>query len=503
MTVSATVPSADRDDAPRGPEQLRAPYLEAVTAYAQRNPLRLYVPGHDAGAGADPALVAALGAAPFKLDVPRDIDGVDVGTPPSPYDQAEALAASAYGAARTWFLTNGATQGNHALCLALAPSGTAVLVQRNCHGSTIDGLVLSGGSPTYLWPGYDEGLGIGTVVTPDRLRRALRDRPDVRAAFLVSPTYFGMVLDVAGCAQVAHEAGVTLVVDCAWGPHFGFHPALPMSPLAAGADAVLTSTHKHAGSLTQSAMLHAAHGREDLVCSLERAVGLVRSTSLSALLLASLDAARRQLVVRGTRVLGDAVAVAEHLRDRVEEVPGCRVLDRSWRGAEVHAWDPLRVVVDVRETGIPATALTARLRDVHDVHLELCTHTSLVLVVPLGMRMAEADDAGVALREAVAASPRAPLPASPPLSLPEADRPQLTPREAFLGATETVAREHALGRLSAEAISAYPPGIPTLLPGEPITAAALELLLSLGAAGVRLQGASDPELRTLVVTKAP
>src|SRR5918998_5554487 len=242
----------------RSLEQPAAPYLEAVVAYATRGSTRFHVPGHKGGAGADPGLRAAIGWAALTADIPQDIEGVDLGPEPTPYQQAELLAAEAHGAARSWFLTNGATQGNHALCLALAPLGAAVVVQRNSHPSVIDGLVLSGGTPTFVAPEYEHELGMAHGVTPDTLAAALAATPEARAAFIVSPTYYGMSADVAGCADVCHAAGVALVVDQAWGPHFGFHPELPASALALGADAVLTSTHKIVGSLTQSAMLHVA-----------------------------------------------------------------------------------------------------------------------------------------------------------------------------------------------------------------------------------------------------
>ncbi len=482
----------------RSPAQLHTPYLSALIAYAHRTPERLHVPGHGGGRGADPALRAALGDSTLSLDVH---EGIYLGPLPAPVERAERLAAEAYGAARTWFLTNGASQGNHATCLALAPAGVEVVVQRNCHGSVIDGLVLSGGFPHYVLPGYDAELGIATVVTPERLRAALRERPLARAALLVSPTYFGMVADVAGCAEVAHAAGVPLVVDCAWGPHLGFHPALPPSPLQLGADVVLTSTHKHAGSLTQSAMLHVGPGREELADPIGRMLRLLRSTSPSPLLLASLDAARRQLVVRGAHLLGDTIAASERLRDGIDAIPGCRVLDRCWRG-ELEAWDPLRIVVDIRGTGIAGDALALRLRDVHDLQPEFHTPTVLVFVVSLGLTTASAGHVAAALAEAVEAvegddrvrsSSRLPgLPMAPPT-------PRIAPREAFLGGVETVDRAAAAGRLSAEAISVYPPGIPTLLPGEVITAEALEHLIALRTAGLRLHGAADPELRTLRV----
>src|SRR3954449_9555803 len=237
-------------------EQPTAPYLDAVVGYSFRGPGRYHVPGHKGGPGADPGVRKAIGLDALACDIPQDIHGVDAGGSLTPYERAEVLAAEAFGAERTWFLTNGATQGNHALCLALAPLGAPVVAQRNSHASLVDGLVLSGGIPRFVAPEYDAELGMAHGVTSWALETALSDGAEFRAAFIVSPTYYGFVADVAGCAAVAHAAGVPLVVDQSWGAHFGFHPELPASALELGADAVLTSTHKLGGSLTQSAILH-------------------------------------------------------------------------------------------------------------------------------------------------------------------------------------------------------------------------------------------------------
>src|SRR3954462_11105180 len=237
------------DVGPTSNEQPNAPYLEAVVAYAFRAPApeaaatyafrapaRYHVPGPKGGPGADPGLCKAIGVDALAADVPQDIHGIDLGPSPTPYERAEGLAADAFGAERSWFLTNGATQGNHALCLALAPLGAKVVAQRNSHTSIVDGLVLSGGIPSFVAPEYDAELGITHCVPPAALEAALREAPDPRAAFVVSPTYYGMAADVAALASVAHAAGVPLVVDQSWGPHFGFHETLPPSAIAQGAD---------------------------------------------------------------------------------------------------------------------------------------------------------------------------------------------------------------------------------------------------------------------------
>ena len=364
--------------------QPTAPYLDAVVAYGFRGPARFHTPGHKGGEGADPGLRSALGDRALLFDVPQDIEGIDSGPSPTPYERAEQLAADAYGARRAWFLTNGATQGNHALCLALAAHGTRVMLQRNSHASLIDGLVLSGGVPSFVSPEYDLELGMAHCVTPEALERALARRPEARAAFIVSPTYYGMAADVGACAEVAHAVGVALVVDSAWGSHFGFHPALPESALTLGADAMIASTHKMVGSLSQSAMLLVSDsGRVD-PDAVARTVRLLRTTSPNSLLLASLDATRRQLAVHGEALIRRTIEASERARSRIAQIDGCAVVGENFVGRPgIAAYDPLRIVVDVRGTGRTGYEVAAALRATYDTFVELATHATIVLVLGL------------------------------------------------------------------------------------------------------------------------
>ena len=368
-----------------GTEQPTAPYLDAVVGYAFRGSGRYHVPGHKGGQGADPGVRKAIGLDALAADVPQDIQGIDLGPSPTPYERAERLAAEAFGAARSWFLTNGSTQGNHALCLALAPLGTRIVAQRNSHASMVDGLVLSGGRPSFVAPEYDDERGITHCVTPRALEQALREAPDAKAAFLVSPTYFGMAADIAGCAEVAHAAGVPLVVDQSWGPHFGFHDALPPTALAQGADAMLTSTHKIAGSLTQSAMLHVGHGGRVDVGAVGRALRLLRTTSPSSLLMLSLDGARRQLVLHGEQLLHETLEAIGVARAKLETIDGIELVDGKLIGSMgIAGYDPLRIVLDVRGTGRTGYEIADALRRAYDVHLELPMQATVVFVVGLG-----------------------------------------------------------------------------------------------------------------------
>jgi arginine decarboxylase len=484
-----------------GSEQPTAPYLDAVVGYAFRGPGRYHVPGHKGGPGADPGFRKAIGADGLAADVPQDIHGIDLGPAPTPYVRAEQLAAEAFGAARTFFLTNGATQGNHALCLALAPLGTRIVAQRNSHASIVDGLVLSGGIPSFVAPEYDGELGITHCVTPEALEAALGDAPDAQAAFLVSPTYYGMAADIAGCAEVAHRAGVPLVVDQSWGPHFGFNEALPPTALSQGADAMLTSTHKIAGSLTQSAMLHVGHsGRVD-AGAVGRALRLLRSTSPSSLLLASLDGARRQLALHGEQLLFETLEAIDVARAKLETIEGIALVDGSLIGRMgVAGYDPLRIVLDVRGTGRTGYDIADALRRSYDVHVELPMQATVVFVVGLGESAAalrrlagDVEEVVKRLREPGATAPLIPPPASLGYEV------VVAPRDAFLGEAELVAVDDAVGRISCESIASYPPGVPALLPGERVSAETIAYLRELAASGARLHGASDPEFQTVNV----
>jgi arginine decarboxylase len=483
------------------PEQPSAPYLDAVVAYGFRGPGRFHVPGHKGGEGADPGLRHAIGDNALLIDIPQDIHGIDLGPSPTPYEEAERLAAEAYGAERTWFLTNGATQGNHALMLALAPLGRRVVAQRNSHASLVDGLVLSGGLPAFVAPEYDDELGMAHGVTPESLAAALDAAADAKAAFIVSPTYYGMAADVEGCAAVCHERGVALIVDQAWGPHFGFHPDLPPSALAQGADAVVTSTHKIVGSLTQSAMLHVAPtGRVD-IAAVGRAMRLVRTTSPSALLMASLDGARRQLAVHGEALLHETIAAAARTRAKMAKIPGIALVDGDFVGRPgVAGWDPMRLVVDVRGTGCTGYEVAEALRMAYDVQPELATHATMVLLLGIGQSPVSLERVAGDLDEIVKRIARegtADALVRPTKAL--ENEMAVSPRDAFLGDAEIVPVDDAVGRISCESIAGYPPGIPALLPGERITGEAIAYLRELRDAGARLHGASDPSFATITV----
>ena len=483
-------------------DQDQVPYVDALLEHAARNPARLTVPGHKGGVGADPAMLEALGQKAFDMDLPALIEGIDVGPPdPNPFEQAQRLAADAWGAARTWFLVGGASQGNHAALLALRHTGRSVVMQRNVHSSAIDGSVLADLVPTFIAPEIDPELGVAHCPTPAALEAALDAAPDAVGALVVSPTYFGACADIAALVEICHSRGLPLIVDEAWGAHLTFSDELPQAALAAGADLVISSTHKIIGSLTQSAMIHL--GNESLIDGLivDRVVTLLESTSPSSLLTLSLDAARRMAAVHGAELITETLSTLEVARQQIREIPGLDVLDERIIGSPgVAGWDPLRLTVDVRGTQVTGHEFADLAFDL-GMDYELATETVVVFTFGMGgsaAALAErllgalaqvVDDLGA--KEKAPAVPFAVPPPWGPL--------EMSIRDAFLGPQEAVPFDAAEGRIACESLAAYPPGIPNVLPGERLTRETLDFIADTLAHGGKLRGASDRTLKTVRV----
>jgi arginine decarboxylase len=483
-------------------EQDRIPYVDALREHAARNPARLTVPGHKGGVGADPAMIDALGQKALDMDLPALIEGIDVGPPdPNPFQQAQELAAEAWGAARTWFLVGGASQGNHAALLALRHSGRSVVMQRNVHSSAIDGSVLADMDPTFIAPEIDPELGVAHCPTPGALEAALDAAPDAVGALVVSPTYFGACADVAALVEICHARDLPLIVDEAWGAHITFSDELPQAALEAGADLVISSTHKIIGSLTQSAMIHLGHDSRIDGLIVDRVVTLLESTSPSSLLTLSLDASRRMAAVHGPELIAETLSTLELTRRQIREIPGLDVLDESIIGSPgVAGWDPLRLTVDVRGTHITGHEFADLSFDL-GMDYELATETVVVYTFGMGGSAAElAERLLGALAQIVRdlgdteEKPAVPFATPPPWGPLE-----MSIRDAFLGAQEAVPFDAAEGRIACESLAAYPPGIPNVLPGERLTRETLDFIADTLAHGGKLRGASDRTLKTVRV----
>jgi arginine/lysine/ornithine decarboxylase len=499
--------------------QETAPLLEAAREYLAVNHAPFYMPGHKRGRGIDSEFVDLMGNNLFRLDLP-ELPGL-----PEAIAEAQELAADAYGADRTWFLVNGSTCGIEAMVLATCQSGDKILLGRNCHKAAIAALILSGAIPVYLETAYDATLDLDLGVTPNTLRAALDNHPDAKAAFVVSPNYFGVCGGIEELVAIAHDRGIPLLVDAAHGAHLHFHPALPVSAVAAGADLVVQSTHKVNAGLTQASMLHL---RGNLVACerVDRALQLVQSTSPNLLLLISLDVARRQMAVHGKELLTQTLALAEWARSQIQNLPSLTTFDRE----QIPTLDLTRLTIGVDRLGITGFDADAILSEQLGVMAEMPTLRQLVFILTFGNTERDIERLVTALTklatnleraqkgqaqggQAQGAAPTShtrkglafvqqPLHQAqelPQMLNPCASQSPISPREAFFAKSDRVEFKLACDRISAELICPYPPGIPVICPGEIITRETIDFVLAIKNAGGTINGGSDPTLASIRV----
>jgi len=489
-------------------DQSQMPIVSALRESAGRLHAPFYAPGHKQGQGASTQLKHWLGEAIFKADLPELPELDNLFAPEGIIHQAQTLAAKAFGSEYTYFLVNGSTCGLEAVILATCGPGEKILVPRNAHRSVIAGLILAGAMPVFVSPEYNSNLGLALGMSTEAIATALTHHPDIRAVLLVSPTYHGICSDIATISQIAHAHGIPLLVDAAHGPHFGFHPDLPISALAQGADLVVQSTHKVLSAFSQASMLH-GQGTRVSRNRLQAALQLTQSTSPSYLLLASLDAARHQIATEGKALLSDTLSLAVKMRAQLATIPGLHIIDKPdvMACASVSDLDLTRLTVDVSGLGITGLEADEILHSDLGVTVELPELRHLTLIISLGNTSADGRRCLAGFQTLARTCRLAPLPVAEDSALLQNSAwpnlpytlPRISPRDAFFAPATIVPATSAAGRLSAETISAYPPGIPTLVAGEEITAAAIAYLAAVKQQGGCVTGCSDPSLTTLKV----
>jgi arginine decarboxylase len=460
------------------------PLADAVSAYlADPGVVPFTTPGHKRS----PELADDL----LRLDLPLSAGADDLHLSRDVLGQAERLAAELWGADRCWFCVNGSTQGNQALALAVGRG--PVIVSRNLHKSLFAGLVLAGADPVWVRPRVDATTGLALDVPVADVEAALAREPMARAVFLVEPNFVGIMSDVASVARAAHGAGAPLIVDQAWGAHLGFHPALPPHTLSLGADAMVTSAHKTLTGFTQSAYLFAREGRLDLR-RVADGFDALNTTSVAAAILASLDRTRALLAARGEVFLERAIRLVAQAHSALRTVEGLTVLEAS---------DPLKLVLALPGTGADGLQVERDLWS-QGVRLELANRDTLIPLVTIADTDASIQRLIAQVSAAIERRRGDPRPAGGASAIwriePEV---ALKPREAFFAPRETVAVASTPGRIAAETVAPYPPGIPAIAPGEIVTRELVDALREAARDGTRLAYCADPSLQTLPVVAGP
>ena len=478
----------------------RAPLAAAMKAYAASGALAFHTPGHKQGLGAHPLLRALVTEEGLREEVSLADELDDLHRPEGCLKEAQDKAARLWGADEAFFSVNGTTGAIHAMLMAALSPGDEVIVPRNVHRSVVGGLILSGARPVYVTPETDDALGIAHGMTAEAVRRALEEHPSARAVTAVYPTYYGVASDLREIAAAAHEKGLPLLVDEAHGAHLRFSEELPPDALSCGADLVAQSTHKLLGAMTQASVLFRKGGRVSPE-RVRRAASMLSTTSPNYLLMASIDIARLQMEEEGEMRVGRAVRLSEELRAAVNGLPGLWCFGRERMGKPGAAsFDVTKLTVNVSGLGLSGEEAFRFLRGLK-IQAELADARNVLFIVSA----ADTEKETECLLEALTALSReyadrrgascVSVPAPP--TLPTA----LSPREAFFAERESVPLLQAVGRVAAEEVAFYPPGIPAVVPGERITEEAVAYLREMARMGLKVTGPRDPSLTTICVVK--
>jgi arginine decarboxylase len=478
------------------------PLFSGLVAHAGRNPIQFHIPGHKKGSGMAPEFRSFLGENALSIDLINIAPLDDLHNPHGMIQEAQQIAAEAFGADHTYFSVQGTSGAIMAMIMSVVGPGDKILVPRNVHQSILAAIVLSGALPVFMTPDWDPELGIAHGIRVSTVRATLDQHPDAKAVLVINPTYYGVAADLEAIVEVAHARGVPVLVDEAHGVHLCFHEDLPLSAMQAGADIAATSVHKLGGSLTQTSILNV---REGMVKPgrVQSILSTLTTTSTSYILLASLDTARKQLATKGRALIDQAMKLAQWARQEINQIPGLYCFGEEILGqtSSRFGFDPTKLCINVKKLGVPGVEIERLLREEFNIEVELSDLYNILCIVSLGDTKAELEELIRALRilaerfyqNLPATEYQVKLPTTPILAM--------LPREAFYAETESVPLQEAEGRVIAEMVKVYPPGIPIVLPGEIVSRENLDYIQECIEAGLPVQGPEDRTLATVKVVK--
>ena len=472
--------------------QLRssAPLLDAYLAYFEGDFTPFTIPGHKQRASKiDPGLGAVV-----DTDIPL-YGGLDeIKLTNQVLKESESLAAQLWGADFARFSTGGSTHANQALILALGKPGDKVALSRTAHRSVLSALVLAGLEPIWLTPEIDANTGVPLGIPISELERALVEKPI--ALLLTEPGYLGTISDLAPLIKRAHESAIPVIVDAAWGGHFGFHTDLPKHVMQLGADALITSVHKALPGYSASALLLA---RTNLLSAdrLEQSFETTHTTSPAGAPLASIDAVRALLQTRGPELLGELLSNINQFKSSVQ---GNFDLPIFLNASDFPAgrFDPAKIVLRANQLGASGVEIENLLIG-QGIRVEMADRDTLVFLATLADTKEDFQKLAkvlIAILKSVASTPR---PSATALSWSVIPQVAISMREAYFADTELVSAADAIGRTSADLIAPYPPGVAVVAPGEVLTEQIVSGLITSQKAGVRIAYATDPTLENFRV----
>ncbi|HHA7711539.1 ornithine decarboxylase family protein [Streptococcus pneumoniae] len=478
-------------------DQNQAPIYEALVKLRKKRIVPFDVPGHKRGRG-NPELVELLGEKCVGIDVNSMKPLDNLGHPISIIRDAEELAADAFGASQAFLMIGGTTSSVQTMILATCKAGDKIILPRNVHKSAINALVLCGAIPIYIEMSVDPKIGIALGLENDRVAQTIKDHPDAKAILINNPTYYGICSDLKGLTEMAHEAGMMVLVDEAHGAHLHFTDKLPISAMDAGADMAAVSMHKSGGSLTQSSLL--LIGEQMNPEYVRQIINLTQSTSASYLLMASLDISRRNLALRGKESFEKVIELSEYARREINAIGGYYAYSKELiDGVSVCDFDVTKLSVYTQGIGLTGIEVYDLLRDEYDIQIEFGDIGNILAYISIGDRIQDIERLVGALADIKRLYSRD----GKDLIAGEYIQPELvlSPQEAFYSERKSLTLDDSVGQVCGEFVMCYPPGIPILAPGERITREIVDYIQFAKERGCSLQGTEDPEVNHINVIK--
>ncbi len=477
--------------------QQEVPLYSALEKFRRLRVVPFDVPGHKRGRG-NRGLVDFLGQQCVEIDVNSMKPLDNLCHPVSVIKEAEDLAADAFGAAHAFFMVGGTTGAVQSMVFTACKRGDKIIMPRNVHKSAINALVLCGAIPVYIDPKVDTKLGIPLGMEIDDVKKAIAENPDAKAILINNPSYYGICSDLRTIVKLAHDAGMLALVDEAHGTHLYFGEDLPLNGMAAGADMSAVSMHKSGGSLTQSSLLLIGEGvNEGYVSNI---INLTQTTSASYLLLGSLDISRRNLALHGRDSFAKVCEMASYARSEINEIEGYYAFGSELiNGRSVFDFDETKLVINTRGIGLTGIEVYDLLREEYDIQMEFGDLSNVLAYISIGDRLQDIERLAGALDDI------ARLYSKPEGSFFSAEYVtpivKATPQEAFYAEKVKLPIDETVGRICAESVMCYPPGIPILAPGEMITREILDYIRAAKEKGCSMQGPESEDISELCVLK--
>lgn len=481
------------------PNHEQIPLLESLKSYSNTDISCFDVPGHVKDQGVE-ILNRYFGEEVMKMDINSSPNMDNVANPKGVIKMAQKLLADAYGSDEAFFITNGTTQAIHCMILSVLNPGDKILLPRNIHKSVINALILCGGVPIFVQPEFDYNLGISLNINPDRIERALEENKDVKAVFLLNPTYYGACTDLKRVVEICHKKGVLVLVDEAHGAHFPFHFDLPPSGMSVGADMAAVSIHKTGGALTQASALLVNKKNIDYK-SVQQSINMMQSTSASYLLMASIDGARANLVENGEEQFSKALNLSRYAKSKINKINGIKLVSTEVLESEgVEFIDETKLCINVKGLNLTGLEVYDLLYQNLSVQVELGDLYNILALVSIGTTKKDIDNLIEAL--SIIAKTHRKNDSLKELNIKQINPEiKLKPREAFYAKKESVDIDKCANRICAESIMAYPPGIPIVSPGEVITEEIIDYIKLLKRNNAYLTDMKDKDLNTILVIK--